>query len=105
MALLGARRLRAIDQPARPDALAAGGPVVEQTKPLRAATAPWAREHRPKAAVPEAPQPDADLIFDAVVAEPDASRLRIPPNLAKRHQPPHANRGQIVDRALHKADN
>ena len=30
-------RLRAIDQPARPDALAAGRLAVEQTKPLRAA--------------------------------------------------------------------
>jgi hypothetical protein len=104
MALLGARRLRAIDQPARPDALAAGGPVVEQTKPLRAATAPWAREHRPKAAVPEAPHLDADLVLDLIVAKPDARRLRVPPNLAKRHQRRHANQRQIIDRALHKAE-
>ena len=45
-----------------------------------------AYEHRPKAAVLEAPQPDADLIFDPVVAEPDARRRGVPPNLAVRHQ-------------------
>ena len=85
MALLGAHRLRAIDQPARPDALAAGRPVVEQTKPLRAAATPRAYEHRPKAAVPKAPHLDADLILDPIVAEPDARRLRVPPDFAPRH--------------------
>jgi len=85
MALLGAHRLRTIDQPARPDALATGRPVVEQAKPLGAPAAPRACEHGPKAAVPEAPQPDADLVFDAVVAEPEKHRLRVPPNFAQRH--------------------
>ena len=50
MALFSACRLRAIDQSARPDALATGRPVVEQTKPLRAAKAPRANEHRPRCA-------------------------------------------------------
>ena len=61
MALLGAHRLRAIDQPARPDALATGRLVVEQTKPLRAPAASWAYEHRP---VWKRPYPDADLVPD-----------------------------------------
>ena len=84
MALLGAHRLRAIDQPARPDALATGRLVVDQAQPLGTAATPRANKHRPEAAVPEAPQRDADLIFDAVVAEPDARGLRVPPNLAER---------------------
>jgi hypothetical protein len=59
----------------------------------------------PKAAVPEAPQPDADLKFDPVVAEPDARRHCVPLDLAQRHQGRHTNQRQIVDRALHKAEN
>jgi hypothetical protein len=66
MALLGAHRLRAIDQPSRSDALATSRPSVEQPKPLGATAAPRANKHRPKAAVPEAPQPDADLAVLAV---------------------------------------
>jgi hypothetical protein len=105
MALLGAHRLRAIDQPARPDARATRRNAIEKTKPLGAPAAPRAYKHRPKAAVPEAPQRDDDLIFDAVVAEPDARRLCVPLNLAQRHQGRHANQGQIIDRAFHKAEN
>jgi hypothetical protein len=103
VALLGAHRLRTIDQPARPDALAAGRLIVEQPKPLGAPVASRAYEHRPKAAVPEAPQPDADLIFDPIVAKPDARRLCVPSDLAQRHQGRHANQRQIIDRARHKA--
>jgi hypothetical protein len=50
MALFSTCRLRTIDQPARPDALATGGPVVEQTKPLRPPSTPWADEQRPRSA-------------------------------------------------------
>jgi hypothetical protein len=50
MALFSTCRLRAIDQPARPDALATGGPVVEQTKPLRPPSTPWVDEQRPRSA-------------------------------------------------------
>jgi hypothetical protein len=105
MAPFSASRLRAIDQPARPDALATARPVIEQTKPLGAPAAPGAHEHRPKAAVPEAPQPDGDAIFDRIVAEPDARRICVPPDFAPRHQGRHANHRQIVDRTLHSAKN
>jgi hypothetical protein len=105
MALLGADRLGTINQPARPDACAAGGPVVEQTKPLRAAATPRANKHRPEAAVPEAPDPDTYLVLDPIIDEPDSRGLRVPPNLAKCHQGRHANHRQIVDRALHRAEN
>ena len=103
MALLGAHRLRTIDQPARPDAPSTGRLVVDQTKPLGAPSAPWAYKHRPKAAVPEGPQPDADLIFDPIFAEQDARCLCVPPNVAERDHCRHANLRQIVDRALHGA--
>jgi hypothetical protein len=105
MTILGGGGLHTIPQPARPDALAACRSIIKQPKPLRAAATPWAYEHRPKAAVPEAPQRDADLIFDSIVAEPDARRLCVPPDLAERHQSRHANQRQIIDRALHKAEN
>jgi hypothetical protein len=71
MALLGADGLRAIDQPSRPDTLAAGRLAVEQPKPLTSSIAPGAYELRPEAAVHELPHPHADLVFDAIVAEPD----------------------------------
>ena len=71
MARLGAHRLRTIDQTARPDALAAGRLVVEQPKPLRRSVTPRACEPRPEAAVWELPHPHPDLVFDAIVAEPD----------------------------------
>jgi hypothetical protein len=105
MALLGAHRLRAIDQPARPDALAASRLAIEQTKPLRAAATPRANEHRPEAAVWKRPYSDADLVLDSTVSEPDARRLCVPPDLAERHQSRHSNQRQIIDRALHKAEN
>jgi hypothetical protein len=50
MALFSTYRLRTIDQPARPDALTTGGPVVEQTKPPRPPSTPRADEQRPRSA-------------------------------------------------------
>jgi hypothetical protein len=102
MAPLGAHRLGAINQSARPDALATGRPIIEQTKPLGTSATPRAYEHRPKAAIPEAAHLDADLIFDLTVVEPDARCLCFAPDVAERHQGRHANHRQIIDRALHK---
>jgi hypothetical protein len=45
--------------------------VVEQPKPLRRSVTPRACEPRPEAAVWELPHPHADLVFGAIVAEPD----------------------------------
>ena len=78
MALLSADGLRAIDQSARPGALDASRLTIEQTKLLRAPAAPRAYEPRPKAAAGKAHRPDADLVFDAIVAEPDKRGLRVP---------------------------
>ena len=108
MALLGAHRLRAIDQPARPDARATRRNAIEKTKPLGAPAAPRAYKYRPKAAVPEAPQRDDD---------PDIRRRRRRTGRAPSLCPAqlispsaissvaHANQGQIIDRAFHKAEN
>jgi hypothetical protein len=81
MALLGADGLRAIDQPARPDAFDAGRLTIEQTKPLGAPVASRAYEPRPKATAGEAYHPDADPVFDAVVVEPEKRRLRVPSDM------------------------
>ena len=104
MALLGADGLRTIDQPARPDAFDTRRLTIEQAKPLRAPAAPRAYEQRPKAAAGSAQRPDADLVFDPIVAEPDARRLRVPLDVAQRHQSRRANHRQIVDRALHERE-
>ena len=58
MTILGGGKFYTVPKPAHPDALAASGPIVEQTKPLRAAAAARADQHRPEAAIPEAPHPD-----------------------------------------------
>src|SRR5580704_10970964 len=77
IALLGGRRLLKKKQPTGPDARAAGRLVAEQTKPLCAAVASRAFESRPETIVLEDPHPNANLVFDAVVGEPDARRGRI----------------------------
>ena len=102
MSILGAHRLRTIDQPARPNAPATSGLAVEQPKPLRAPVAPWAYEARPEAAVLEVPHPHADLVFDAIVAKPDKRRHSAARDVAVRHEGRYSNHRQIVDRALHK---
>jgi hypothetical protein len=83
---------------------AAGRLIVEQPKPLRAAAAPRADEHRPEAAAGKRPHPDADPVFDAVVAEPDKRRQSITPDVPVRHQGRHANQRQIFNSSLHEAE-
>ena len=68
--------LRAIDQSARPGALDASRLTIEQTKPLRAPPHFGHTNCARKAAAGKAHRPDADLVFDAIVAEPDKRRLR-----------------------------
>ena len=104
MSILGGGGLHTIPQSARPDALAAGRPIVEQPKPLRAAATPRAHKHRPEAAVPEGPRPDADPVFDAVVTELDKRRPSITPDVAVRHQRGHANERQIFNSGPHAAE-
>ena len=102
MTLLGAHRLRTINQPARPDARATGRPVIEQPKPLRTSAAPRAYEPRPEAAVWELRHPHADLVFDAIVAKPDKRRHSAARDIAVRHKGRYSNHRQIVDCAPHK---
>ena len=105
MALLGAHRLRTIDQPARPHALAAGRPVVEQTKPLRPPMASRANEQRPRCATRKRLRRHADLVLDPAVVEPNERRLRLRPNVALRPQCRGLDHRQIVDRELHVRKN
>ena len=105
MALLGAHRLRTIDQPARPDALATSRPVVEQTKPLSAPMAPRANEQRPHCAARKRLCRHADLVLDPAVIETNERRLRFRPNVAMRPQCRSLDHRQIVDRALHEREN
>ena len=101
MALLGARRLRTIDQPTRPDACAAGRPVVEQTKPLSAPVAPRANEQRPQCPARKSLCRHADPVLDPAVIETNERCLRFRPNVAMRPQRRSFDHRQIVDRALH----
>jgi len=101
MTILGGGGLYAIPKSARPDALAASGPIVEQPKPLRTAAASRADKHRPEAAIPEAPHPDANPVFDPVVAEPDKRRHGVTPYVTVRHQDRYANDWQIFNSGPH----
>jgi hypothetical protein len=102
--IFGGGGLHTISQSARPDALAASRLIVEQPKPLRASTTPRADKHRPEAAIPEVPHPDADPVFDAVVAELNKRRLGITPYVTVRHQGRHANQRQIFNSGLHEVE-
>ena len=104
MALLGTHRLRAIDQPSRPDALAAGRLAVEQPKSLRPSVTPRAHELRPEATVCELPHSHADPIFDAIVTESGKRRYSAARDVALRYKGRDANHRQIVDRALHSRE-
>jgi hypothetical protein len=101
MTILGGGGLHTVPQSARPDALAAGGPVVQQPKSLRAAATPRANKHRPEAAAWKRPHPDADPVFDAVVAKPDKRRHSIAPDVTVRHEGRHANQRQIFNSGPH----
>ena len=99
MALLGAHRLRTINQPARPDARATRRNAIEQPKPLSAPVAPRANEHRPHCAARKRLCRHADLVLDPAVIETNERRLRFRPNVTMHPQGRSLDHRQIVDRA------
>ena len=104
MTILGGGKLYTIPKSARPDALAASRRIVKQTNPLRAAAAARADQHRPEAAAWKRPHPDANPVFDAIIAEPDKRRDSITPDVTVRHQGRHAYQRQIFNSGPHEVE-
>ena len=86
MSLLGPNGLRFINQAALPDTLTASRRVIEQPKPLRIAATPRANEPRPKPVVGKKQDADSNMILDPTIAELNTRRLRVPLEVATRHQ-------------------
>jgi hypothetical protein len=104
MSLLGACRLRTINQAARPNALAAGRNVIEKSKPLGVAAAPRADKLHPEPTGREPTCPHTDPVFDPIVTEPDQRRLIAAGDFAAGNKRRNFDHRQIIDREPHKAE-